>query len=47
MTLYEMIMGGDEPGFFTKEDWSKLGKGLITDEGTIEAMLAEGYETAI
>lgn len=47
MTLYEMIMGGDEPGIFTKEDWSKLGKRLITDEGIIEAMLAEGYENAI
>lgn len=47
MTLYEMIMGGDEPDLFTKEDWSKLGKGLITDERIIEAMLAEGYDAAI
>ena len=40
MSLYDFIMNQG----FTKEDWSELGKGNITDKDIIEAMLAEGYE---
>ncbi len=40
MSLYDFIMSQG----FSKEDWSELGKGLITDNEIIEAMLAEGYE---
>lgn len=40
MSLYDFIMNQG----FTKEDWAELGKGNITDNDIIEAMLAEGYE---
>lgn len=41
MTLYDIIMG--VANGFTKEDWSKLGRGQIEDEDTIKKMLMEGY----
>lgn len=40
MSLYDFIMNQG----FTKEDWSELGKGNITDSDVIAAMLEEGYE---
>ena len=40
MSLYDFIMSQG----FTKEDWSELGKGTITDTDVIAAMLEEGYE---
>lgn len=40
MSLYDFIMSQG----FTKEDWSELGKGNITDVDVIAAMLEEGYE---
>lgn len=40
MSLYDFIMSQG----FLKEDWAELGKGNITDNDIIEAMLAEGYE---
>lgn len=40
MSLYEFIMSQG----FTREDWSELGKGNITDGYIIAAMLVEGYE---
>lgn len=40
MSLYDLIMSQG----FNKEDWANLGKGLITNEDIISAMLEEGYE---
>lgn len=40
MSLYDFIMNQE----FTKEDWSELGKGNITDKDIIKAILEEGYE---
>ena len=42
MTLYDLIMSQSLDGF-TREDWSRLGRGLITDEDTIRQMVMEGY----
>lgn len=45
MTLFELIMqGATDVTVYTKDDWSNLGNGLITDEGIIQDMLAQGYE---
>ena len=42
MTLYDLIMG-KALGDFTKSDWASLGRGDITDNETINKMLADGY----
>lgn len=49
MTLFELIMQGvnTDVTVYTKEDWSNLGNGLITDEGIIQDMLAQGYESIV
>lgn len=46
MTLFELIMQGanTDVTVYTKDDWSNLGNGLITDEELIQDMLAQGYE---
>lgn len=46
MTLYDLIMGNGTSKF-TKEDWSDLGKGKVTDQDTIKQMLMEGYEAVV
>lgn len=49
MSVFDMIMGEDydESEGFSREDWSQLGQGNITDEVVIGKMLAEGYENCI
>lgn len=49
MTLFELIMQGanTDVTVYTKDDWSNLGKGLITDESIIQDMLAQGYEAIV
>lgn len=44
ITLYDLIMGRSCTENFSREDWAALGRGEITDEKVIQAMLAEGYE---
>lgn len=49
MTLFELIMQGanTDVTVYTKDDWSNLGNGLITDESIIQDMLAQGYESIV
>lgn len=46
MTLFEMIMQGasTDVAVYTRDDWSNLGRGLISDEDIVQDMLAQGYE---
>lgn len=44
MSLYDLIMQHGGVNKFSADDWRALGQGMIDDQETIDAMLAEGYE---
>ena len=42
-TLAELIQNDQSVNLFTKEDWSQMGRGLLTEDEAAE-ILSEGYE---